>query len=84
MTSPTYIQHTGPGRYTCDPAAALHAIIEDLGSAAPWAMLALCVTPPPPRANPIKTVSPVRGEYSPPARAFRTLPTPRPAAARPC
>jgi hypothetical protein len=36
------------------PAAALHSIIEELGSATPWVMLAFCLAPSPAR---VKTVS---------------------------
>ena len=62
------------------PAAALHKIIGDLGSATPWAMLAFC---PAPRHARVKTVSPAgRPFHDGPLSRHETMPgreaSPRP------
>ncbi|AWI07976.1 hypothetical protein [Ereboglobus luteus] len=52
MNAPSFATHNRSHVYSCNPAAAFSYVIDNLGSATPWAMLAISSMMPPPAARP--------------------------------
>ncbi|MDF9826002.1 hypothetical protein M2447_000078 [Ereboglobus sp. PH5-10] len=52
MNAPTFATHNRTHVYSCNPAAAFSYVINNLGSATPWAMLAISSMMPPPATRP--------------------------------